>query len=83
MRTFETRPASGPPLTVTFDHCVAQVVTWAVSSERVVGHLKGHTSTIRDVYCDPLTGQLASVAYDKTMRVYAQPGQEEEYKGTA
>lgn len=50
---------------------MVQVVTWSVSSERVVGSLKGHTSTIRDVYCDPQTGALATVAYDKTLRVYA------------
>jgi WD40 repeat protein len=43
---------------------------YSLAGERQVTRLMGHVQTVRDVSADWGSGLMASVAYDKTLRVW-------------
>ncbi|EWM29470.1 WD40-repeat-containing domain protein [Nannochloropsis gaditana] len=48
-----------------------ELVGWSLASERVVVKLKGHRALVRDMTFDPASCLLASIAYDKTLRLWS------------
>lgn len=46
------------------------IVVWEVATQKVITELKGHTSTIRDLYYSHAAKSLISCGFDKTVHVW-------------
>ena len=47
-----------------------KVLVYSVASERVVGWLIGHSGAVRSVVCHPITREVVTASFDKSVRVW-------------